>query len=111
NVPTTMTMDRARHELVKTESPMNASKNLGDHSFGCSSLPASRSKHFGVATITIVAISLLFTGCRKKASDEIDFGTFNKSVYANKYFGFNIAVPTDWSVQDREAQERLKRVG
>jgi hypothetical protein len=54
---------------------------------------------------------VLLLGCRKKASDEIDFGAFNKSTYSNKYFGLTITVPADWSVQDREAQERIKKIG
>jgi hypothetical protein len=60
---------------------------------------------------SFILFSVLLVGCGKKASDEIDFGTFNKSTYTNKYFGVTVTVPSNWSVQDREAQERIKRVG
>lgn len=58
----------------------------------------------------IVLVGLLF-GCGKKASDEIDFGAFNKSVYMNNYFGLTVTFPTDWSIQDQSAQQRMMKLG
>lgn len=46
-----------------------------------------------VCVAQILALALLFFGCGKKASDEIDFGTLNNSVYQNKYFGFSVTLP------------------
>ena len=54
---------------------------------------------------------MLMSGCGKKASDEIDFGTLSDSVYRNKYFGFSVTLPKDWSVQDQKAQRRLMKKG
>ena len=59
---------------------------------------------------TVALVSLL-AGCEKKASDEIDFGTVNNSVYHNKFFGMSVTIPADWSVQDQAAQQRLMKVG
>ena len=61
--------------------------------------------------LQVFILFVLLVGCQKKASDEIDFGAFNKSVYSNNYFGLTIAVPEKWSVQDREAQQRLMKIG
>jgi len=64
-----------------------------------------------VCATQILALTLLFTGCGKKASDEIDFGTLSNSVYRNKYFGLSVTLPKDWSVQDQKAQRRLMKKG
>jgi hypothetical protein len=59
----------------------------------------------------IILLALLLTGCGKKAGNEIDFGTFNNSVYNNNYFGMTVAIPSDWSIQDQDAQRRLMKLG
>ena len=59
----------------------------------------------------IIVLVVLLTGCVKKANDEIDFGTFNNSTYTNNYFGLSVAVPSDWSIQDQKAQQRLMNLG
>jgi hypothetical protein len=59
----------------------------------------------------IVVLAVLLSGCGKQASDEIDFGTFNNSVYHNNYFGMTVAIPSDWSMQDQAAQQRLMQLG
>ncbi|MEO7297830.1 MAG: hypothetical protein ABI042_04560 [Verrucomicrobiota bacterium] len=59
----------------------------------------------------IFVFSFLLVGCGKKASEEIDFGTVNNSVYQNKYFAFTMPLPGGWSVQDQEAQQRLNNMG
>src|SRR5208283_4463560 len=64
-----------------------------------------------LCTAQIIALAVLFIGCGKKASDEIDFGTFNNSVYKNNYFGLTVTVPADWSIQDQEAQRRIMKLG
>ena len=69
----------------------------------------SETKLFWAAQAII--LSVLLIGCGKKARDEIDFGTFNNSVYTNSYFEVTLTVPANWSIQDRESQERLAKVG
>jgi hypothetical protein len=62
-------------------------------------------------TTQVVLFSVLLFGCQKKARDEIDFGNFSNSVYKNNYFGMTVAIPSDWSIQDQEAQRRLMKAG
>jgi hypothetical protein len=69
----------------------------------------SRIKLLNAAQIIVLA-GLLF-GCGKKASDEIDFGAFNNSIYTNSYFGLVITFPTDWSIQDQKAQQQVMNLG
>lgn len=69
----------------------------------------SRVKLLG--TTQILILSVLFFGCRKKASEEIDFGTFSNSVYTNKYFGVTVTIPPEWNIQSQESQQRLMKTG
>lgn len=59
----------------------------------------------------IVVLATLTVACEKKSANEIDFGTIQNSVYHNDYLGFSITIPTNWTIQDQEAQRRLARVG
>jgi len=59
----------------------------------------------------IIVLILLVVGCEKKASEEIDFGTINNSVYKNNYFGMTATLPSDWSIQSQEAQKRTLKTG
>lgn len=58
----------------------------------------------------IVMLTLLLCGCGRPRH-EIDFGTFNHSVYTNRYFGMTVVVPADWSIQGQNAQRRLMKLG
>jgi len=59
-----------------------------------------------------VVLCLVFQpGCGKKASDEIDFGTVEKSVYRNDYFGMSMKIPAGWSVRDHEALQEMLDFG
>ena len=57
----------------------------------------------------------LITGCQKatgpRASEEIDFGTIENSVYKNKYFGLSLTFPEGWSVLDQQQRDELKDLG
>jgi hypothetical protein len=64
-----------------------------------------------VQFLTLTVCLLLLPACAKKASEEIDFGTVQNSVYQNKYFGFKINLPPDWNVQDQEARQQLTEAG
>ncbi|MBI1178325.1 hypothetical protein GC207_12890 [bacterium] len=54
---------------------------------------------------------LLCAGCGNKASDEIDYGTVKDSVYHNEYFGLNLTLPSEWSVQDQQMRQRVAEKG
>jgi len=47
----------------------------------------------------------------KKPIEEIDFGTVANSVYTNHFLGMTVNIPKDWSIQDKDAQDRLKQLG
>ena len=69
------------------------------------------SVHRLACLVIVTFCAVLLPGCAKKASEEIDFGTIKNSVYQNKYFGFNLTLPADWSVQDEETRRRLAEEG
>jgi len=58
-----------------------------------------------------IVLAGLLAGCGKRASDEIDFGTFTNSVYHNNFFGVSVTTPSGWSIQDQNAQQRLMKLG
>ena len=59
--------------------------------------------------ILIWSLALL-SGCGKKANDEIDLGSVTDSIYRNEYFGFSVALPPDWNIQDQDTiQENSNR--
>jgi hypothetical protein len=57
--------------------------------------------------VFLITCIVLLPGCERKASDEVDFGTFENSVYQNKYFGLTLTVPSEWSIQDQESQKQM----
>ncbi len=61
--------------------------------------------------ILFMLLAVILGGCGKKASDEIDFGTVEDSIYQNQYFGLSLEVPSGWTVQDQEAQKRIMELG
>jgi hypothetical protein len=63
------------------------------------------------SVLLVLASAALLTGCGRKASDEIDFGTLKNSVYQNNYFGLTVTIPTDWSVQDQASQQQIMVAG
>jgi len=67
-----------------------------------------RALWFG-SVMTVCVVGSL--GCGKKPAAGIDAGTFEGSVYHNKYLGFRLTVPDDWSVQDEEAKRRFRQTG
>jgi hypothetical protein len=67
----------------------------------------NRAAQFSIFTFCV----LLLAGCGKKASDEIDYGAVKNSVYHNEYFGLNLALPSEWSVQDQEMRQRVAATG
>lgn len=61
--------------------------------------------------VLVMVWIVLFAGCRKRASDEIDFGAVENSTYRNDYFGLSVKLPSEWSVQDKETQQKLMDLG
>ncbi len=66
--------------------------------------------YFVVAVLMCCGV-LLCPGCRKKATEEVDFGIIQDSVYTNQYFSFTIKFPEDWSALDYETQKELTNTG
>ena len=54
---------------------------------------------------------LALTACQKKASEEIDFGSYEGTTYSQPYFGFSIDFPEDWVIQSREVNEGMMDMG
>ncbi len=61
--------------------------------------------------VFIMACMILFTGCGKKVSDEIDFGAVEDSTYRNNYFGLSMKLPPEWNVQSQEMQQKIMDIG
>lgn len=61
--------------------------------------------------LAVLALPFLLIGCDKEADKEIGYGTIDDGVYTNDYFDLSIAVPEDWSVQSRAAQQALMDTG
>ncbi len=61
--------------------------------------------------VFFIAATVLLSGCAKKASQEIDIGTFEDSVYSNEYFGFSMTLPDDWSIQDQQSMKQIMDSG
>ncbi len=54
---------------------------------------------------------LLALECRKAVSEELKSGKVEKSVYTNKYFGFILKLPEDWSIQSEETSKEIMETG
>jgi hypothetical protein len=59
----------------------------------------------------VMIAGLVLASCQKKASDEIDYGSVTDSVYSNAYFGFQLPLPNEWSVQDQAMRQELAKSG
>lgn len=49
-------------------------------------------------------IFILLLGCvdvEKEIHEDFDFGTAQKGIYQNEYFGLKVTFDPDWSIQDR----------
>jgi hypothetical protein len=61
--------------------------------------------------IFFITCAVLIAGCRKKASEEVDAGVVENSVYSNKYFGMSVTLPTDWNIQNQKSLKQLMEMG
>lgn len=53
----------------------------------------------------------VLAGCGKKPGEQMDAGRFEGPVYHNDYLGFEITIPTEWTIQDPEVARQMMRVG
>ena len=74
-----------------------------------SCLPMINLRSLGM--IQVMALVVLLAGCQKKAADEVDTGSWQNTVYRNKFFGLTVTFPTNWYPQDQSANNRLIRAG
>ena len=68
------------------------------------------SKNTSIHFVLVIACTLLFLGCSENASEEIDFGTIENSVYKNDYFGLTLTIPENWSVPNQESRQQLMKI-
>lgn len=64
-----------------------------------------------------LCLPILFTflvfqsSCARKATDEIDSGSFNGNSYSNAFFGMTLDLPPDWYIPAKEVFENAIDVG
>jgi hypothetical protein len=58
---------------------------------------------FAVALLTVA-------GCKQQPKN-FDYGKIEKGVYANSFFDFEIPVPPNWAVQNKEQVQQLQKTG
>ena len=58
-------------------------------------------------------IALVVVGCNSqdKIPENFDYGKTENNVYRNEYFKFQVPVPADWSVQNKEQTEQIMQRG
>ena len=55
-------------------------------------------------------VLLTVAGCKQQPKN-FDYGKIEKGVYTNNYFDFEIPVPANWSVQNKEQVQQLQKTG
>jgi hypothetical protein len=64
-----------------------------------------------------IAVLCMFVplGCSKKVPekppDRIDGGQFTGSTYRNRFLGFRLTIPPNWSIQDQQTQQEMMHNG
>lgn len=66
---------------------------------------------YGRVWFWMVAGVCVLAGCGKKPGEQMDVGRFEGSVYHNDYLGFEITIPADWTIQDRQTTDEKMRIG
>lgn len=56
-------------------------------------------------------VVLSIAGACKQQPKSFDYGKIDNGVYTNNYFDFEIPVPRDWAVQNKEQVEQLQKTG
>ena len=57
-----------------------------------------------------VVVLLAVAGCKQKPKN-FDYGKIENGVYTNNYFDFEIPVPPNWAVQNKEQVQQLQKTG
>ena len=57
-----------------------------------------------------VVVLLTIAGCRQQPKN-FDYGKIEKGVYTNNYFDFEIPVPLNWTVQNKDQVQQLQKTG
>jgi len=66
-------------------------------------------KHMKLLAFVMLTACFIFSiGCREKASEEVDRGSFAGPMYRNNYFGMTITIPSDWSIQNSKSMKTIK---
>ena len=55
-------------------------------------------------------VLLTIAGCKQQPKN-FDYGKIENGVYANSYFDFEIPVPSNWAVQNKEQVQQLQKNG
>ena len=55
-------------------------------------------------------VLLTIAGCKQQPKN-FDYGKIENGVYANNYFDFEIPVPSNWAVQNKEQVQQLQKNG
>lgn len=58
-----------------------------------------------------IAVLLLVIAACKQHPKNFDYGKVQNGVYTNNYFGFEIPVPANWVVQNKEQVHQLQKTG
>lgn len=62
--------------------------------------------------LTIILFATIAANCFSQSKlVDFDYGRIENSTYLNSYFNFEIAIPADWIVQNKEQMESLKKAG
>ena len=65
----------------------------------------------GRKIVIIIGFIIALSGCDKVVDKEIGYGVIENGAYKNSYFGMDIAVPQDWSVQSQAQLDALSKTG
>lgn len=68
--------------------------------------------HFRKAVVSLLLLGTI-TSCKPKEGlpDNFDYGRVENGVYSNAYFDFDIPLPADWVIRNREDMERIYEAG
>src|SRR4030095_12620558 len=58
----------------------------------------------------VALLLLVIVGCKQQPKN-FDYGKIENGVYANNYFDFEIPVPPNWAVQNKEQVKQLQKQG
>ena len=62
---------------------------------------------------SLIILVILVSACRQKTRipDNFDYGKVENGVYTNRYFNFELPVPKNWDIQNKQQMEELTKLG